>query len=45
VVALDCATLRELDATPKGKVRAVGARLAREKRGVLDAAVHRASTI
>ena len=39
---LDDVTLRVLDATAKGEVRVAGARLAREKRDVLDAAFHRA---
>jgi hypothetical protein len=42
VVALDGTTLALLDATPRHEVRAAGARLAREKRDVLEAAFHRA---
>ena len=42
VVALDPKTLDILDATPAEEVRAAGARLAREKRQLLDAAFQRA---
>lgn len=44
VVAVDARTLQVLDATPKSEVRAAGARLAREKRDVLETAFRRART-
>jgi hypothetical protein len=42
VVAVDAKTWEVLDATPPDEVRAAGARLAREKQDVLDAAFRRA---
>jgi hypothetical protein len=44
VVAIDGATKRVLDATPRGDVKAAGARLAREKRDEIAAAFLRART-
>jgi hypothetical protein len=42
VVAVAADTRTILDATPKDEVRAAGARLAREKHGILDTAFRRA---
>jgi len=45
VLAIDEATHEVVGATPRNDVKAAGARLAKEKRDVLDAAFRRARTV